>query len=51
MFYLGMINLEGHFVEQDAQAGFTYFIEGAARNNAYCYFELSRIYGDEGDII
>ena len=51
MFYLGMINLEGRFVAKDAVAAHSYFIEGAARNNAYCYFELSRIYSGEDDTI
>jgi len=47
MFYLGMIHLEGRFVPGDTQLAFNYFVEGAARNNAYCYYELSRIYGEE----
>lgn len=51
MFYLGMINLEGRFVPKDAIAAHLYFIEGAARNNAYCYFELSRIYSGEDETI
>ena len=51
MFYLGMIHLEGRFVPGDTQLAFNYFIEGGARNNAYCYYELSRIYGEkEGSI-
>lgn len=51
MFYLGMIHLEGRFVQRDPEAALNFFIEGAARNNAYCYYELSRIYGGEDDII
>jgi len=51
MFYLGMIHLEGRFVSRDAPLAFQYFIEGAARNNAYCFFELSRLYADEEQIM
>lgn len=47
MFYLGMIHLEGRFVPGDVELAFNYFVEGASRNNAYCYYELSRIYGNE----
>jgi TPR repeat protein len=47
MFYLGMIHLEGRFVPGDVKLAFDYFVEGASRNNAYCYYELSRIYGNE----
>ena len=50
-FYLGLMNLEGLYPirQKDPQTALDY-IKGAARNNAYCYFELSRIYG-EGDIV
>ena len=51
MFYLGMIHLEGKYVPKDPETALTFFIEGAARNNAYCYYELSRIYGGEDNII
>ena len=51
MFYLGMIHLEGKYVAKDPETALTFFIEGAARNNAYCYYELSRIYGSEDNII
>lgn len=51
MFYLGMIHLEGRFVPRDAQLAFNYFVEGAARNNAYCYYELSRIYSNEEGVL
>lgn len=46
-FYLGMIFYEGIFVDQDIERAMDHYIKGAAKNNAFCYFELSRIY-DEG---
>ena len=51
-FYLGMIHLEGmHPVEKkDPEKALDYYIRGAAKNNPYCYFELSRIYG-EGELV
>lgn len=50
-FYLGMIHLEGIYVERDVEKAFDFYVEGAAKNNAYCFFELSRIYGEgEGHI-
>ena len=50
-FYLGMIHLEGIYVDRDVEKAFDLYVEGAARNNAYCFFELSRIYGEgEGHI-
>jgi TPR repeat protein len=47
-----MMHLEGlHPVpRKDPDTALDYYIKGAARNNAYCYFELSRIYG-EGEIV
>ena len=42
--YLGMIYLEGDFVPIDADKAMEYYIQGAARNNAFCFFELSRLY-------
>lgn len=49
-FYLGMMYLEGIYVRLDAEKALECYIKGAAKNNAYCYFELSRIYG-EGTIL
>ena len=50
-FYLGMIHLEGIYVDRDVEKAFDLYVEGAARNNAYCFFELSRMYGEgEGHI-
>lgn len=50
-FYLGLMHLEGlKPARKDPELALDYYIKGAARNNAYCYFELSRIYG-EGDLV
>jgi len=49
-FYLGMIYYEGQFVEQDFDRAFDHYIQGAAKNNAFCFFELSRLYS-EGEVI
>jgi TPR repeat protein len=51
-FYLGLMNLEGIHPVKSKSPGMAleYYVKGAARNNAYCYFELSRIYG-EGEIV
>lgn len=48
-FYLGMIHYEGMYVRQDFQRALQHYIKGAARNNAFCFFELSRIYA-EGEV-
>lgn len=45
-FYLGLIYLEGIHVKKNAEKAIDCYIKGAAKNNAYCYFELSRIYGE-----
>lgn len=42
--------LEGIYVKKDPSTALDYYIRGAAKNNAYCYFELSRIYG-EGELV
>jgi TPR repeat protein len=46
------MHLEGlHPVTKpDPEAALDFYIKGAAKNNAYCYFELSRLYG-EGEIV
>jgi TPR repeat protein len=51
-FYLGLIHLEGLFPigKRDPEQALDFYIKGASKNNAYCYFELSRIYG-EGEIV
>ena len=47
--YLGMIYLEGVYVEKDVERGIDFYVRGAAKNNAFCFFELSRIYsGQDG---
>ena len=46
-FYLGMIYLEGVYVERDVERGIDFYVRGAAKNNAFCFFELSRIYSGE----
>ena len=48
-FYLGLMHLECIYVKKDAHKAFDLYIKGAAKNNAYCFFELSRIYA-EGEI-
>lgn len=48
-FYLGMIHYEGLFVKQDLELALDHYIKGAAKNNAFCFFELSRIYA-EGEV-
>ena len=47
-----MMHLEGLYPVKgrDPERALDYYVKGAARNNAYCYFELSRIYG-EGEIV
>lgn len=45
-FYLGMIHTEGTYVKQNPEKALDYYIRGAALNNAFCYFELSRIYNE-----
>lgn len=45
-FYLGMIYYEGTYVQHDPDIALDHYIRGAAKNNAFCYFELSRIYGE-----
>ena len=39
-----MIYLEGHFVKPDPERAIDHYIRGAAKNNAYCFFELSRLH-------
>ena len=39
-----MIYLEGIYVKADPDTAIDHYIKGAARNNAFCFFELSRIY-------
>ena len=41
-----MIYLEGVFVEPDHEAALRYYVKGAAKNNAFCFFELSRIHSE-----
>ena len=44
------MHLEGIYVTKDFNKAIDCYIRGAAKNNAYCYFELSRIHG-EGEVI
>ena len=46
-FYMGRIYLEGIYVEKDTEKAIDLYVEGAAKNNAFCFFELSRIYAGE----
>ncbi len=45
-FYLGLMYIEGIYVKKDTEEALNCYIKGASRNNAYCFFELSRIYGE-----
>jgi uncharacterized protein len=49
-FYLGVMHLEGIHVSKDPERALDFYIKGAAKNNAYCFFELSRIYA-EGEVV
>jgi len=44
------MHLEGIYVRKDHEKALDYFIKGAARDNAFCFFELSRLYS-EGTIV
>lgn len=46
------MHLEGIFpiAKKDPERALDLYIKGASKNNAYCYFELSRMYG-EGEIV
>ena len=48
-FYLGTIYLEGIYVKKDYEMAVDMFVKGAAKNNAFCFFELSRLYAGEGE--
>lgn len=45
-FYLGMIYYEGIYIDHDPDIALDHYIRGAAKNNAFCFFELSRIYSE-----
>ena len=49
-FYLGLIYYDDVLIETDPDKALDHYIRGAAKNNAFCFFELSRIYS-EGMII
>lgn len=51
-FYLGIMFMEGLYPVKgkDPVKAMQLYIKGAAKNNAFCYFELARIYG-EGVIV
>ena len=50
-FYLGVMAIEGIYPsERDVDLGMDYLIQGAAHNNAYCYYYLSMLY-HEGKLI
>jgi TPR repeat protein len=42
-----MIFYEGHFVEKDPHKALDQYIRGAAKNNAFCFYELARLHADE----
>lgn len=41
-----MIYYEGIYVKINQEKALEHYIRGAAKNNAFCYFELSRIYSE-----
>lgn len=46
-FYLGIMHMEGLYpAKKDFETAFQFYIYGASRNNAFCFFELSRIYAE-----
>jgi TPR repeat protein len=47
-FYLGIMHMEGLYPVKtsDPLRAMQLYIKGAAKNNAFCYFELARIYGE-----
>lgn len=44
------MHLEGFHVKQDHAKAIDFFMMGAAKNNAYCFFELSRLFR-EGTLV
>jgi TPR repeat protein len=46
------MHLEGLYPvsKKDPEGALDFYVKGAAKNNAYCYFELSRLYG-EGEFV
>ena len=51
-FYLGLIHLEGEYADRDVETAIDYYVKGAAKNNAFCFFELSRLYsGESGEVV
>ena len=49
-FWLGNVYMDGTWVTQDPDRAIECYVKGAAKNNAYCFFELSRHYR-EGVIV
>jgi len=45
-FYLGMIYYEGFYIKKNTEKALDHYIKGAAQNNAFCFFELARIYSE-----
>ncbi|CAI2368201.1 unnamed protein product [Moneuplotes crassus] len=43
-YYLGLMHQDGVYVTKDIKSAFYCFIEGAAANNALCYYNLSQMY-------
>ena len=44
-----MIYYEGIYIKKNTEKALDHYIKGAAQNNAFCFFELARIYA-EGEI-
>ena len=49
-YFLGKMYNEGFYVKKNARKALECFIRGAAKNNAYCFFELSKLYY-EGSVV
>ena len=43
-FFLGIMAIEGIYVEKNVDVGIEYLVKGASKNNAYCFYYLSMLY-------
>lgn len=49
-FFLGLMYLDGIYVERDVERGLEYLYRGAAKNNAYCFYYLAMLHA-EGELV
>ena len=49
-FYLGFMYYTGFYVKKDTEKAIDCYIKGASKNNAFCYFELSRLYSEGKEV-